>query len=386
MNRTQLPFSTAPYMFFLLLFPGTILYYVATTNGLIPALITGYFGKMSAAALALLAPIYLWVTLRTGRIAVIDLAYFSFLLFFLCVVIFNKGNSEDNYIFTWHIVSIAQCAAVFLICKGIFRVNCLPGIALKTLWIASSACILIFTVDGRFSLRELPSDVDKIPGYQTFALCYLLLSVIFIAGVRSLPTRCIAHAVAIACLYINGARSEFVAYVLFAATYEFLSSKNKGLPIFALIIVTAGSVAAISSGIVEIPDSRVANLLDLQHDNSSNERSRIASEGLNKIMESPILGNYGKYEKGEYIHNILSAWNDLGLFGFLFILIISIGPAAKLGINIALGRAQTNREISAFSILAVTIVLLLVGKYFTYLLLPAALGLYSSSNLKIEDN
>lgn len=70
----------------------------------------------------------------------------------------------------------------------------------------------------------------------------------------------------------------------------------------------------------------------------------------------------------------------------MFILIISIGPAAKLGINIALGRAQTNREISAFSILAVTIVLLLVGKYFTYLLLPAALGLYSSSNLKIEDN
>ncbi|HCF3280595.1 O-antigen ligase domain-containing protein [Pseudomonas aeruginosa] len=384
MNRTKLPFSTAPYILFLLLFPGTILYYVATTNGLIPALITGYFGKTSTAALAILAPLYLWTTLRTGRIAVIDLTYFGFLLFFLCIVIFNK--EEESYIFTWHMVSIAQCAAVFLICKGAFRVNRLPGLALKTAWIASSACILIFTVDGRFSLRELPSDVDKIPGYQTFALCYLLLSVVLVTGVRSLPTRCIAHAVAIACLYINGARSEFVAYALFAATYEFLSSKNKGLPILALIIVAAGSVATISSGIVEIPDSRVANLLDLQHDNSSNERSRIASEGLNKIMESPILGSYGKYEKGEYIHNILSAWNDLGLFGFLFILIISIGPAAKLGINIALGRAQTNREISAFSILAVTIVLLLVGKYFTYLLLPAALGLYSSSNLKIEDN
>ena len=165
-----------------------------------------------------------------------------------------------------------------------------------------------------------------------------------------------------------------------------MSSRNKGLPILSLIIIAVGSVATISSGLVEIPDSRVANLLDLQHDSSSNERSRIASEGLNKIMESPILGSYGKYEKGEYIHNILSAWYDLGLFGFLFILIISIAPALELGINIALGRAQTNREISAFSILAVTIVLLLVGKYFTYLLLPAALGLYSSSKLKIEDS
>lgn len=380
MARNALPFSTLPYIFFILLFPGTIIYYVAITSGAFPPLSSGYFGIVSAGSLALLTPIYAWNTIKHGKINSAELLYLCFLLFFSSVVLINRSSSNDSDTFTWHMISIAQSLSVFLICKGAARTESRPGMVLIASWALVSACMMYFTVGGRFSLREM-SDQGQIPSYQTFALCYFLLSFMMISGIKHIGLRIVVNLVAITCLYINGARSEFVGYIIFSSFFEFLISKNKGIPLISAIIILTSATIVASSGIIELPESRITNLIDLQNDNSSNERDRIASEGLNKILNSPILGDYGNYEKGEYIHNILSAWLDLGIAGIILLIITLAIPTSNLILSISVGPRQNQETLAVFSMLISSILLLLVGKYFTYLMIPAAIGFYSSTSI-----
>ncbi|TYO83315.1 O-antigen ligase domain-containing protein [Pseudomonas sp. CK-NBRI-02] len=377
MTRDNQSTLNAQYLLFLLLFPGTILYYVAITSGVFPPLPAGYFGIVSAGALAMLFPMYAWAHIKTLRINATDLSYMLFLLYFLLIATINRSSSDD-YMFAWHLTAIAQSISVFLICKGVAGTYSRPRILLLFSWIIVSACMMYYTVGGRFSLREM-SDLNHIPSYQTFALCYFLLSFLIVYQTSKRWVRLPIILVSFACLYINGARSEFLGFVLFAAIFELLLSKNKAIPFIAAISIAMLSILVASSGIVELPESRITNLIDLQNDNSSRERERIASEGVERIMENPIFGDYGNYEKGEYIHNILSAWHDLGLAGFLFVIAIVGAPTLKLLIMISSGQRLSKQSLAIFALLVCSALLLFAGKYFTYLMIPAALGFYSSS-------
>jgi O-antigen ligase len=139
------------------------------------------------------------------------------------------------------------------------------------------------------------------------------------------------------------------------------------------------SFTAIITGVVELPESRITALADLKQDNSSNERDRMARDGMEKIFESPLTGAYGEYEEGGYIHNIMSVWQETGFLGALFFLFMLGVPVAKL-ISAIIAEQSSHKDNVAISILLTAILLLIAGKYFTYLLVPAALAAYSCLN------
>ncbi|EKT4473784.1 O-antigen ligase domain-containing protein [Pseudomonas putida] len=366
---------------FSLTFPGTILYYVAISQHIFPPINSGFFGLMCALSLITILPLYIANAFSAGKIQSIDLAFFLFLGIFALIVIWHGAQTPDKSLMTWHLVSIAQSIAVFILCKKTFSDRENNSWIITLSWVAASACILIFSKDGRFALRSMSSDAGIIPSYQTFALCYMVTTILIVAKIELRALRHAVHITALVCLYVNSARSEFAGYVFFAALLEFLSYKNKSTPIILAFTILSFAIIAITTETVKLPESRITALADLQNDNSSIERDRMSSEGIEKILESPISGAYGQYEEGGYIHNIMSVWQETGLFGAIFfILLISI-PALR-GLAVALSGKPDHLSIAGLSLILTTILLLIAGKYFTYLLVPTALALCSASKLK----
>lgn len=366
---------------FSLTFPGTILYYVAISQHIFPPINSGFFGIMCTLSLLTMLPLYIINAFSAGKIQPIDFAFFLFLGAFALIVVWHGAQTPDKSLMTWHLVSIAQSIAVFLLCKKTFSDTENSSWIITLSWIAASACILIFSKDGRFALREMSGDVGIIPSYQTFALCYMVTTTFIITKVKSRSLRYIVHIIALTCLYINSARSEFAGYLFFAALLEFLSYKNKSTPIILAFIIFSFAIVAITTEAVKLPESRITALADLQNDNSSNERDRMSKEGIEKIFESPITGAYGQYEEGGYIHNIMSVWQETGIFGALFFILLITTPALR-GITEILSRKPDHLSIVGLSLILTTILLLVAGKYFTYLLVPTALALCSVTKPK----
>lgn len=364
-------------LLFAMLFPGTILYYVALTYHLMPPLGVGYFGIICVVALLVLIPMRVIKVIQEGKIEVVEFFYFAFLVFFGLIVLWN-GLANKAGTMEWHLISILQSLAVYLLCKQVFFRTDGFVKALVICWLAASVCILSITVDGRFILRAMADDVGQIPSYQTFALCYFIASVFVVGCIRNRSLRIVVHVLALACLYVNSARSEFAGYVFFAGLLEFLSYRKKSIPVFIGVAFVGLCSVALMAGVVSIPESRIATLVDLKDDNSSNERDRMAQLGLHKIMESPVIGAYGDYEEGGYIHNVLSVWQETGFLGAIFFVLLIFSPLAAGILKLVYGRGAFESNI-ALSFLASTILLLIVGKYFTYLLLPAALAAYVAS-------
>jgi hypothetical protein len=73
-------------------------------------------------------------------------------------------------------------------------------------------------------------------------------------------------------------------------------------------------------------DNRILELLDLSQSTSANKRHHLTVYAMQTIAAHPILGDYASYKPGYYSHNVLSAWVDLGLFGFVYLLAIPSCP------------------------------------------------------------
>lgn len=366
---------------FSLTFPGTILYYVAISQYILPPMNLGFFGLMCALSLLTILPLYIITTFSAGKIQPIDLAFFLFLAAFALIVVWHGAHTSDKSLMNWHLTSIAQSIAVFILCKKAFSDKEDQSWIITASWIAASACILIFSKDGRFALREISDDVGAIPSYQTFALCYMVTTIFIASKVNSRPLRQIVHIIALTCLYVNSARSEFAGYIFFAALLEFLSYKSKSIPITLTLIILSFAILAATTEAVKLPESRITALADLQNDNSSNERDRMSREGIERIFENPISGAYGQYEEGGYIHNIMSVWQETGLFGALFFIFLITTPALTGIVNAFSGKPD-HLSNAGLSLILTTILLLIAGKYFTYLLVPTALALCSVSKPK----
>jgi hypothetical protein len=82
------------------------------------------------------------------------------------------------------------------------------------------------------------------------------------------------------------------------------------------LLVTASAVATVASVFLE---TRAAEIFDLASSASWEERGVAGSRALEVIAEHPLTGLYGYHfwDSAGYAHNVLSAWTQYGLFGFV---------------------------------------------------------------------
>jgi len=295
------------------------------------------------------------------------------------VVAVNAASGANRTIVTHHVLEILFMVITFVLFTLIdfehrqFRIMGLASLAVM------SAIVFVFSVDGVFYLGALgiAKDADSLATYQGFARSYLMTFMPIIAHTRSRPLRLVLYAVGAATLFVNTARSEFAALLFAIPIIEFYFSRNKLLFLGVAVMLGAAVGSHLDDIVASLPDNRILELLDLSQSTSANKRHHLTVYARNTIAAHPLMGDYASYPPGFYSHNVLSAWVDLGLFGFVYLLAITIVPAIPMFIKEYLAGRRRAEFIHGFALACVTVLLLISSHYFTDMLIGATLGAYS---------
>lgn len=375
-NHDQLIANAA----FFFLFPGFFFYHTLLGTGTTGAFLGGYFSPVS---LAFVLPLTRIITRRWARLSrkfsKIDLSYTFFLFYFLIIVACNAIAGANRVIVINHLLCIIFMINTFIIFSVIdFGSKSFRIAALATLY-AMSGIASSYSVNGVFYLGAMGigKDVESLATYQGFARSYLVTFLPVIAFTRLLFLRLLLYGIAISTLFVNAARSEFVALLFIIPVLEFYFSRQKLLFIFFAVLAYVFFNLYMSQLLASLPDNRILELVDLSQSTSANKRHHLTMYALQTIRAHPLLGDYASYAPGYYSHNILSAWVDLGLFGFAYLIFILITPVLPMFLREYFSSICNESFILSLGLVFCTTLLLLTSHYFTDMLIGATFGAYA---------
>jgi hypothetical protein len=368
---------------FILLFPGFFFYNVLLGMGKIRAFLGGYFSPISLMfALPLVFMYVRQIKRDRTRLMPCEIYFGLFLAFFALVVAINAASGANMLIVESHAQGILFMANALIMFKLIdfsrpeFRIPaflCLMGM---------TANILEFSIGGMFRMDELAmaKDPDSLATYQGLARSYLMTLLPFVTFTRRLPVRALLYAAGLAALFLNTARSEFVALLFAIPIIELYFARKKLLFILFIVVLGALIYANFSLILTYLPDNRILELLDLSHSNSAILRHHMLIHAMQTVSTHPFLGDYASYAHGHYAHNVLSAWVDLGIFGFVYLVALLILPAISMVTTGFFSNRFNGEFLLPFTLVCVTMLLLAKSHYFTDMLIGATLGAYSTYN------
>jgi len=362
---------------FFTLFPGFFFYHTLLGTGTTGAFLGGYFAPAALLFAAPLCLVYLQRLRRDiRRLSMVDVHYGLFFSYFLGVVLVNAANGANRAIVAYHVLAILFMVLVYIMFTFIdfgsrrYRLMGLLSLA------AMSAIVFAYSIDGVFYLGALgiAKDSNALATYQGFSRSYLFTYLAVVTFTRNLPLRLLLHAVGAATLFVNTARSEFVALMFAIPVIEFYYSRHKLYFLLAGICLATAISLYLDQILAALPANRILELFDLSHSTSANKRHQLTVYAMETINAYPILGDYGSYQPGYYSHNVLSAWVDLGLFGMLYLAALAIVPITPMFFHEYFAARRRPLFLLAFAFACVTVLLLLTSHYFTDMLLSATLG------------
>ena len=365
---------------FLALFPGFFFYHTLLGLGKMGALLGGFFAPVSLVAALPLVFFYVYKVRRdTGQLGRADVFFQLYIAYFAIVVMFQAAAGANLIIVMNHLMGILFSVNMFLMFRLTdFGRRDFRLIALATL-AGMSAIVFAFSVNGSFYLAPLGTakNPESLATYQGFSRSYLVTFAVVIAFTRSTALRVLLYCVAAPTLFVNTARSEFVAMLFMIPIIETYYSKRKLLMVSVLAILFLGVYHNIEEILSLLPSNRILELLDLSQSTSANKRHHLSMYAMNTIANFPIFGDYASYTPGFYSHNVLSAWVDTGLFGFVFVLALIILPIIQMVVRGYFLSQRSPVLILAFSLACITLLLLITSHYFTDMLIGATLGSYT---------
>ncbi|MEJ7808155.1 MAG: hypothetical protein WKG03_19810 [Telluria sp.] len=365
---------------FLLLFPGFFFYQTLLGLGLIRAYLGGFF---SVVALVLAFPLlfFYFVAVKRHRnfVTKFDLVHVLFLVYMLLVVAINFAAGANGMIAQRYVQSVIFFVEMYIIFRLIdFNDKIFVVLATASL-LAMSAITLHYSIDGFFYLQALndAKDPASLATYQGFARSYIYTFLIVISVTRLVSARLVLYALAITTLFLNGARTEFSAVLVLIPILEFYHTRHKLY--LTLPVVFLGIQFGANAGVIAklLPDNRILQLLDLSHSSSAVARDHLTGNAWRTITQNPVFGDFASYSDGHYAHNILAAWVDFGLIGFLAFAAILGCAAFRLLTDGFFLKARSNEFVLACSFVCVTILWALAAKSVPDMSVGAALGAFA---------
>lgn len=381
-NRDRVKAKQAEYVAnaaFFLLFPGFFFYHTLLGTGATSAFLGGYFSPISLIFVVPLAVVSMRLGIRIPKITSVGAHYFIFLIYFLLVVICNALAGANSAIIVNHLLCILFMMNAFII----FTLIDFSSLHFRRIAFFSLACMtsiaFYYSVDGVFYLGALgmAKDADSLATYQGFARSYLVTCLPLIAFTRSALLRLVIYVISAFTLFINTARSEFAALLFLIPVIEFYFSKQKLFLFTTMLLILFFANIYKDELISALPATRIMELLDLSHSTSANKRYYLSMYALQTIAQHPVLGDYASYAPGYYSHNILSAWVDLGIFGFIYLIALLFLPVVSMATCEYFSARRDNNFILGFTLICCTIFLLLTSHNFTDMLIGSALGAYT---------
>jgi O-antigen ligase len=240
--------------------------------------------------------------------------------------------------------------------------------------------------DGIFSL--LNSGIEGSVTYQGYARSIVAVSLILIASYRSALVTIALTSFSIVILIIVGSRSELILYIgTLAVTYYFIKSSSiAGVSLVTLLSLVALIIFGLNSNniLASLENTRLYDFIENGVFGSSSGQARLelVRAGWANIVDNPVFGRYGIYVKhggsiGAYPHNLLSAWLNLGIIGFLGYLSVTFAVLFK-----ALRVARNH--INSYSLLALFFAIFIFLAFLTskdYLFMFFGLSVGFSQNI-----
>ena len=158
-------------------------------------------------------------------------------------------------------------------------------------------------------------------------------------------------------LLLTGSRTSLIAFMMLALTYYFVGN----IRIFLYISLFLSIFFFITAGILnnyfpetydEIAGSRLFELFNLSGSASFSLRINTFYDGWQIIKEKPLLGEFGHYfyAGGGYPHNILYAWSNWGIIGFLLNIFLLILAILKSMTYLIANNQRSSRIVFSFAI------------------------------------
>lgn len=362
---------------FLITVPGYFIYHYLVAWGWIPPVLVGYSTPICFLTLPLLLVKHAQHRLADGLPPpLVEQALRAFLAFYALVVIWQIGtrNHLDNV--DAHATAIAQFVGLYLLARHT-PLKALNRPLLIGLMVVMSAMIVHNAMSGGL-IEALLEDVntrESLITYQGYAFAYSVTMAWAVALLADkAPLRGLIYLLSLVALFLNGARSELVAAMVSVILLESWITRSKWRALFAAALVAAMAAAVFLTFESELIDYRaIAIFTDYSEDLSVQDRAGMLRAGLASIDAHPLTGAFGSYQTGEYIHNFLSAWVDLGFVGFVGFVLLSLLPT----LHLLRHRHQLRHspELQLLLILACsTLLLSIAAKPFTHYLLPLTLG------------
>jgi hypothetical protein len=365
---------------FLALFPGFFFYHTLLGLGLTGAFLGGYFAPVSLLVAPALCFFYAYqVRRRSAHLGLPDVCFFFYMAYFLVVVAIQAAAGANPVIVGNHLLGILFIVNMFFIFRLTDFGRADVRLAGLLSLLAMSAIIFAYSVDGAFYLAPQGTALnpESLATYQGFSRSYLVGFITFIAFCRSLPLRLLLYCVAAPALFFNTARSEFAAMLFLIPIIEIYYARRKMVLAAVLAMLFLVIYPNLETLLSLLPNNRILELLDLSQSTSANKRHHLSMYAWNTIVQFPLFGDYASYSPGFYSHNVLSAWVDTGLFGFLFVLALLILPTLHMFIAGYLLPKKSAIFLLALCFSCVTLLLLVNSHYFTDMFIGASLGAYS---------
>lgn len=365
---------------FYAVFPGFFIYHFLIGKEYLPAIFGGYSTSIAVILLPFLCIAYVRdIRQNINHFSLVEAAFLGFTGYFAAAVLIQIAWGA-NWSASVQLLSVTlQFVAIFIIVKLADRESPKFKWSLMGFFVTLSGIIFLNVSDGAFIVAspDLQNSVAKIADYQGYAFVYIVVTIYVLTSLSLGVTRLLVYGAAVFALFLNGARAEFIGLLMLIPLIELSFSKHKYL-IIAIGILLVFSVTGLLGISPEIMlENRVSTLFsDYESDGSVIERTRLLHAAWDTIISHPLFGDFNSYDTGEWAHNALSAWVDLGLIGFLAYLGLLVGPIIGL-LRRFPDRSKDPGYVLALSTAFLVILLAITAKGFTYQMLPVSVGLYA---------
>ncbi|MGK0509508.1 MAG: hypothetical protein ACI9ZB_001582 [Moraxellaceae bacterium] len=369
------------FLAFIFLFPMSFIYH--SVIGIIgfPAFLGGYFSFASV----VLVSIYFIVTFFiTKKIPSNHIFFYLLMISWLVFISLQYVVSLERFnmdLYKWGLTGILANVICFVIASNADFDGTYIKKSLKFFLILFFIIIVTNINNGQFYLK-LESGNDSLVTYQGFGLYALVTSLVLYVQTKNFRDKIFLFALSFIILYLNGARSEFIFYVVSILLITIIEIKPsfkiiKNLILFMFSIILASKFIEIPK---DIMDNRTFQIIDITKSSSYIARDELNDLAVSTIINNPLIGSYGYYLNifgtGGYAHNILSAWADFGFFIFLLIITTSLYMFLFSLLKIYVIKSLKNN----IRLLLIFSTSLLLGYFFakdySYMLFGFTVGLY----------
>jgi len=364
---------------FIVLFPGYVIYHYGVVAGWFPAFAGGLFG--SAAMVVSLFGLTYVLGILISRVSSVPFLEYAFLLLLGYMLVWTVGAVvvADR---TYEITAVTGSFSTIVIWIAVYFIGVHmrlpmhgPGWVLVSLGVAVLACFVHAIVMhdsflGPFLMFSgAQGDAST---YQGIGRAVVVLAVVLAYLQRRFSGQLTVLAGALIVLLALGSRAHLFATVFLLIVHVVLFG-FRGRNLFTnLAAIVAFLMVGYFAASVFL-ETRAAEIFDLTLSSSWNARQEALQEALRVIESNPFFGNFGYYlgESTGYAHNIISAWTEYGIVGFLLFIALMLYALGVSGYRVLFRRSCPPVWIIAFQFNLVAFFLALTSEPILASVFPA---------------